>query len=143
MNVFIDTEFNGYKGDLMSIALVAEDEKHWFYGVLPLPDKIDPWVAEHVVPKLHFRSKPLEVVRDEMAAWLEQFTDVHLIADWPDDITHFLNLLITGPGFRVGPNRFTMEIRRDIGSDHSAIPHNALHDAFAIRKSWLSMQGKK
>lgn len=142
MNIFIDTEFNGYKGDLISIALVAESE-NWFYGVLPLPDKADPWVAEHVVPKLTFPAQPLEVVRSEMVAWLQQFDRVHLIADWPEDITHFLHLLVTGPGFRVGPNHYTMEVDSRLNSNQSVIPHSALHDAMAIRRMWLNLQGKQ
>jgi hypothetical protein len=143
MNIFIDTEFNGYQGALISIALVAEVESNWVYGVLPLPADVDPWVADNVIPKLMFPPRSLQAVRDEIVAWLGQFDSVHLIADWPDDITHFLNLLITGPGMRVGPDRFTVEVRRDIGSEHSAIPHNALNDAFAIRKSWLATQRNK
>lgn len=145
MNVFIDTEFNGYQGQLISIALVAEDGNNWFYGVLPLPepDKTDPWVAEHVIPKTSFRPQPLEKVRGDMVAWLGQFEHVHLIADWPEDLTHFMHLLVTGPGFRIGPCRYTLEVDCRLGSTFSAIPHSALHDAFAIRKSWLALQPKQ
>ena len=53
MRYFLDTEFNGFGGVLISVALVpehADDEE--FYVSLPLPDDVEPWVAQHVVPYL-------------------------------------------------------------------------------------------
>ena len=48
--IYIDTEFNEFKGDLISLALVAETGEE-FYEVLECKNP-GPWVAEHVMPIL-------------------------------------------------------------------------------------------
>ncbi len=50
MHIFIDGEWNSYGGELISLALVAEDGRS-FYEVLGC-DNPDPWIAENVMPKL-------------------------------------------------------------------------------------------
>ena len=50
MNLFLDCEFNGFGGELISMALVDE-EGHYFYEVLDCPQPVA-WVAEHVMPLL-------------------------------------------------------------------------------------------
>nr|MBA4771246.1 hypothetical protein [Sphingobium sp.] len=52
MRYFLDTEFNGFGGTLISVALVPEHGDQEFYVSLPLPDEIEPWVAKHVIPYL-------------------------------------------------------------------------------------------
>ncbi len=48
--VFIDCEFNSFKGALISMALVAMDGRE-LYCQVPIPrHSIHPWVAENVVP---------------------------------------------------------------------------------------------
>ena len=131
MNIFIDCEFNSYKGELISMALVSETS-HAFYEVLPLPENIDPWVRENVIPVLE--KKPLasrEEFQMYLEEWLNRFNTIHLIADWPEDIQYFCEALITGPGERMSTPPITLEIRRDLDAK-STVPHNALHDALAI-----------
>lgn len=53
MNLYIDCEFNGFGGQLISMALVAEDGTE-FYEVVPLLEEVTPWVAEHVMPVLNY-----------------------------------------------------------------------------------------
>jgi hypothetical protein len=56
MRIWIDTEFNEFKGDLISMALVAEDGREWYqvtYCVYP-----GAWVAQHVMPILN--KEPIE-----------------------------------------------------------------------------------
>ena len=48
MKFWIDTEFNEYLGDLISMALVSEDGHEW-YEALPCANP-GSWVAEHVMP---------------------------------------------------------------------------------------------
>ena len=48
---YLDCEFNGYKGDLISLALVIDDN-NYFYEVLGCPNPV-PWVAENVMPILN------------------------------------------------------------------------------------------
>ena len=42
MRYFLDTEFNGLGGELMSLALVPEHGDQEFYIVLPLPSPLQP-----------------------------------------------------------------------------------------------------
>lgn len=129
VRLYIDCEWNSYRGDLVSIALVAEDGRE-FYAVLGC-DNPDPWVAENVMPKLGAAPESLGSVQVRLSLFLAQFRAVHIVADWPEDIEHFCRLLITGPGERIDTPPLTMEVVRiDAPSDD---PHNALADARGIR----------
>jgi hypothetical protein len=129
MNIYIDCEFNGFGGQLISMALVAEDGNE-FYEVLECYNPV-PWVAENVMPFLNRDSVSSTMFKKRLAHFLNQYDELHIIADWPDDIRHFCQALITGPGTMLStPSRITMEINRKINSI-SRIPHNALEDARA------------
>lgn len=136
MNLFIDGEWNGFGGELISMALVS-DRDH-FYEVLGCKNP-HPWVAEHVMPTLG--KKPISIKRFQrlLGEYLNQFDCIHVIADWPEDISYFCNALITGPGERLSTPPMTMEVRRDIGNDNAEVIHNALSDAKAIRESYLKI----
>ena len=136
MRIYIDTEFNEFKGELISMALVAEDGNE-FYEVLHCHNPGD-WVAKHVMPFLEKEPIELDVFQTKLQQFLFQYHSVHLIADWPEDIKHFCDALITGPGMCLNHPLITMEIRRDLSSDDSKVPHNALHDARAIADQDLS-----
>lgn len=137
MRIWIDTEFNEFRGALISMALVAEDGQEW-YGVLHCPNP-GPWVAQNVMPILGKEPEEKFTLQIEAAEFLKQFDSVHLIADWPEDIAHFCNFLITGPGFRLDTPPLTMEIRRDLDAV-SALPHNALDDARGIMRKHLELE---
>lgn len=137
MRIWIDTEFNEFKGDLISIALVTEDERG-FYAVVPC-EKPGPWVAVNVMPILGLAPIPYSEMQLRLQAWLLQFDSVHIVADWPEDIQHFCQALITGPGRRLDTPPLTMEIRRDLDG-RSQLPHNALADAEANRLAHLAME---
>jgi len=135
MKLFIDTEFNEFGGDLISLALVDENGRE-FYEVVDCPSP-GVWVAQNVIPvlgKYPIRKKELS---HRLDAFLAAYETIHVIADWPDDIRFFCDVLIVGPGMRINTPPLTMEILRDIGSQQSAIPHNALADAHAIRLAYL------
>lgn len=159
MNIFVDCEYNGMGGQLLSIALVSEAALFPdFYAELEIVEELDPWVAENVVPLL--RGEPvaatirnlgasedpftvtLKDVKVALEDYLSHFDSVHLIADWPEDISYFCKLLVTGPGTRIDTPPLTLEIRRDIDSEASMLPHHALHDAQALRCSYRVQQGK-
>lgn len=135
MNIYIDTEFNDFGGDLISLAMVDENGRE-FYAVLNCQNPT-PWVAENVIPVLGQRFASLRILQTRMEAWLAEYDSVHVVADWPEDIAHFCRALITGPGMRMDTPPLTLEVRRDLSSDASAIPHNALEDARAI---WRAAQ---
>ena len=132
---YLDCEFNGFKGELISVALVPAD-LCWpkFYKVLPLPSRIDPWVEKHVIPFLNKEPEPMDVVQRELGEYLKDAKEV--IADWPEDIAHLCKLLITGPGMRLRCyDRLSFIIDASLDSSLSRIPHNALEDAIAIREA--------
>lgn len=136
MRYYIDTEFNGTGGQLLSIALVREDGAH-FYEVLHAHDLVVPWVKEHVVP--HFGQEA--VTRLQAVKKLQKFLrkdagGPHVfIADWPEDLVHFNTMLLRDHGRRNDPLRFACLMLDLPGFDTalaSRTPHNALEDARAL-----------
>lgn len=130
MNIYIDCEYNEFRGELISLALVTEDGRE-FYEVLECRNP-GAWVKEHVMPILGKEPILLAVLQNRLSYWLRQFAAIHIVADWPEDIAHFCQTLITGPGQRLDTPPLTMEVRRDMDEAESAIPHNALEDARAM-----------
>lgn len=134
MRVYIDTEFNGHQGQLMSIALVDENGRSFYCATGPITEPLTPWVEANVLPSLlGTRYVSQQYLASEIAQFLSAYESVHVIADWPTDIEHLMRVLITGPGERVDTPPLTMEVRRDIDARDSAVPHNALEDAKALR----------
>lgn len=136
MRLWIDTEFNEFRGELISMALVSENCDEW-YEALECQNP-GPWVAENVMTKLFRDPISMPEFQASLQAFLMQFKSVHLIADWPEDIQHFCAALITGPGYRLDTPPLTMEIKRNIDGV-SMIPHNALADARSIRNADLGI----
>lgn len=137
MRLFIDGEWNGFGGELISMALVAEDGSE-FYEVLGCDDP-EPWVSENVMPKLGKTPIDYDVLQQRLATFLTWFDAVHIVADWPEDIERFCRLLITGPGTRIDTPPLTMEIVRvDAPSEN---PHNALADARGLRDLLAEARG--
>jgi hypothetical protein len=56
MRYYLDTEFNGSGGALLSFALLREDGAA-IYGIMPLPANVEPWVNENVIPILRDTSR--------------------------------------------------------------------------------------
>jgi len=138
MKLWIDCEFNEFGGDLISMALVAEDGQE-FYEVLNLEndEKYGSWVFANVVPWLNKEPILKEVFQSKLWQFINQWDEVHIIADWPDDIRYFCAVLITGPGRALNtPPKLTMQIDRELDTVDSKILHNALEDARAIKRSW-------
>lgn len=136
MRLFIDCEFNEFKGDLISMALVSEDGKE-FYEVVPC-DNPGNWVNQHVMPILNQEPVPMEVFQMRLQKFLLQFEEVKIIADWPEDIKHFCESLITGPGVRLDTPPLSMEIHRF--DAESKLPHNALADARGNMEYWMAKE---
>jgi hypothetical protein len=137
MRLWIDTEFNEYKGDLISLALVDENGRE-FYEVLPC---LNPgsWVASNVMPILNKQPISLQELQRRLQNWLMHYDSINVIADWPEDIQHFCEALITGPGLRINTPSLTMTVRRDLDGK-SQLPHNALADAKANRLAHRAME---
>ena len=149
MRFFIDTEFNGFNGELLSIALVGEDG-NVFYAVLEYHESdLTEWVKEHVYPYLHIGPDPHHhgivhkcqdklTVQQQLSTFLSQYPDgVEIIADWPEDITHLCQLMIVGPGYMIDtPMIMSFVVDRSLETE-SLVPHNAYYDALANRNAWL------
>ena len=146
MRLWLDTEFNGFQGDLISMALVSECEAEW-YRVLPCSNPND-WVKAHVLPVLRKRpssqDQAIAVLRltTSLARWLGQFPTIHIIADYPRDLEFLCRALILGQGDYIITPPLTLELRSDLPpvSAASAIPHNALEDARALKRLDLGLQ---
>jgi hypothetical protein len=137
MRYFLDTEFNGFGGALLSIALAPRDqERSPFYRRVEFTGALDPWVERHMWPHIGIPASPRSVVGGNLAAYLREDPHPIIVADWPTDFEHLLALLITGPGYMESVPDFAMEFCRLSGfntADHSKVPHNALADAEALR----------
>ncbi|HET7710120.1 MAG TPA: hypothetical protein VFK50_11435 [Sphingomicrobium sp.] len=150
MRYFLDTEFNGFGGALLSLALVPEDGGEEFYVTLACGDPLDPWVERHVVPYLDHVPVGLVSPRLDrtsaapaLAAFLAHGPEPEIVADWPDDIAYFNQLLLVGPGRMVPVPPLTFRLVTLPGfstAENSAVPHNALHDARALRDHLLALE---
>ena len=149
LRYFLDTEYNGWGGALLSLALVP-DEGEELYLTLDWEGTLEQWVERNVVPYLD--SVPQSLVSPRMsradaaravAHYLAGDRDPLIVADWPEDIALFNALLVTGPGVmaEVPPMRFQfMPLSGFSTAANSRVPHNALHDARALRDHVLSLE---
>lgn len=139
MRIYLDTEFNGFGGELLSMALVADDGSEW-YEVRDPKAPLDYWVCDHVAPK--FEKEPIDDwhFRRSLHSFLRSYRNPEIVADWHADFVHFFDSfhgrdykesldwscttrLLSGPS--------------DVKPDN---PHNALSDARALR-DWCRAKG--
>jgi hypothetical protein len=160
MKYYLDTEFNGFGGDLISMGLVREDGAS-LYLVYPTLSSYTEWVAENVLPVLC--NVPVDAGRyitlvnwsdqrdptvklpsgnymattaDYLRSFLRKDPAPHVISDWPDDIKYFCQELITGPGKMVDIPGITFEVVRVDAWPNKipgALQHNAYWDAIALK----------
>ena len=143
MRYFLDCEYNGTGGDLISLALVPEDGGEEFYAVVTCKQPLNEWVLRNVRPYLDHVPIGLQhppqdsrQVADLLSAWLSGFSEVEIVADWPEDIALFCRLLMTDPGDMVAVPALTFRLWKLPGfstARNSVVPHNALHDARSLR----------
>jgi hypothetical protein len=149
MRYFLDTEYNGIGGALLSLALVPDDGEELYLTFKSSGPLLD-WVERHVVPYLDSVSPRLScprLSREDAASALEHYLghdDEPLIfADWPEDIAQFCNLMVTGPGDMIDARHVTFRLAPMSNfstAANSKVPHNALHDARALRDHVLSLE---
>lgn len=146
--IFLDTEFNGLHGELISMALVSDDGAEW-YQTVAVSGRIDPWVAEHVIPHLsatftvYTRDRAnLDDLAASLDAFLSNFDDPQIIADWPADFEYFSNLLtiIGVNGVFKEAYACTMKLINVPDQLKPEVPHNALSDARALRDWYLGQE---
>jgi hypothetical protein len=146
---FLDTEYNGWAGALLSLALVPDDGEE-LYLTLDWHGQLEPWVERNVVPYLDSvadsfvspRMSRADAART-IAHYLAGDPEPLIVADWPEDLALFNALLITGPGVmaEVPGLRFQfVPLSGFSTAANSKVPHNALHDARALRDHVLSLE---
>jgi hypothetical protein len=138
VRLYLDTEFNGHGGELISMALVSERDVvapfDSFYEVCHWPLSIDPWVSVNVMPKLGQEPVSSHIFRQCFHNWIRHFDNPEIICDWHADAGHFCHML-AGPDFGSSLDFACkiMILRAPPGQPVSANPHNALADARALR----------
>lgn len=143
MRYFLDAEFNGFGGELISIAVVPErPHAPHFYEAIICEEPV-PWVQRHVLPKLRTEPRQRAAVAIDFAGYLSVDPEPEIVADWPDDIAHAAALMSDGHGRRhvLSSVRFRLLAPSGFAADsRSAVAHNAYHDAVALRQ-WCIEKG--
>ena len=149
MRYFLDTEYNGWGGALLSLALVP-DEGEELYLTLDWQGHLEGWVERHVLPYLDTDPETMispRMSREDAARTVSHYLagdpQPLIVADWPEDLALFNALLLTGPGTMVEVPRLRFEFLPLPGfstAANSVVPHNALHDARALRDHVLTLE---
>lgn len=137
MRIFVDCEFNGFGGELISMALVPENEfiEPWYEVVLGQRQAIEPWVVENVMPVLDKKAISRDDFRFSFLEYLDQFESPTICADWYTDLVHFFSMFAGEDHTKSVGYACAAELVL-IDEYHSETPHNALSDAKAIRAAW-------
>ena len=148
MRYFLDCEYNGFGGALLSLALVPGDGGEELYLTFDCAGPVEPWVERNVMPYLDQVPDALRLPRigrdaaaQAIAMYLAQDREPEIIADWPTDIELLCGLLSVAPGRMVAIPDLRLRLVRLGGfspAENSAVPHNALHDARALRDHVLN-----
>lgn len=155
MRYFIDCEFDGYRGPLISMAMIREDGRSLYFVIAGAEDEAkDPWVITNVLPIIRDTPEaPYVFAWDRAGAYIAAFMDgdeaPHIVADWPDDLRHFCDLVVPGPGVMAPLIGFSCEVKRidayptTLDQTHTgpvSVQHNAWWDALALRQKVLEME---
>jgi hypothetical protein len=141
MNCFIDCEFNGGHGELISMAIISQDGQRVFYEVVEHTQPTVEWVAENVMPILNKAPVSMAVFKERLKKFLDAFPRLTLIADHMADLFYFAQKVIGAEGWMMMD--YPVDLRFDpfISAKKSTQKHNALEDAKAVRLSWLQTNG--
>lgn len=149
MKYYLDTEFDGHGGALLSIALVEETGISLY--VRTTARASDPWVQENVEPHMtshnaHLRAYdiPPDWVGDNLRSFLRLRenilgrSQITIVADSVVDIARFCRAISTDcdGGWCSVDGDMTFEVR-DVSAYPTTLPgavqHNAWWDAMALR----------
>jgi len=143
MRYFLDAEFNGFGGELVSIALVPEDDALPAFYEAIICKKPTVWVRENVQPVLDKHPLDRTQVSNRFFEYLHNDECPIIVADWPEDIANAARLLIIGPGQMKPIRRIRFELIDSavIGPYIPSIKrHNAQRDAEALRATVLAYE---
>lgn len=145
MRLWLDTEFNGYGGQTISVGLAADQPFLCFYEVLVMQEMPIAWVADNVMPVLNKQAVSLWELQCRLHLWLNHLDqELEIIADHPADIERFTALLQVGNAgewLQMPEMTFRLVTNLPGTADASSKPHNALADAQALRDSWIKRMG--
>ena len=137
MKLWLDTEFNGWEGGIISMGITSEDGKE-FYEVLECVYPV-PWVKENIVPFLLKDSISKGLFTKKLEQYLSQWDSVEVIADWPRDLELFYSSLLVGNGWMISvPKQLSTKLVRGLDTQ-SLLPHNAIEDARALKAAYLAV----
>ncbi len=143
MRYYVDCEFDGHNGPLLSMALVREDGDS--IHIQTTNEAQDPWVVENVVPHMesHQAIRLAHVDENNVGSELREFIadDARplVIADSPVDIARFCSSFMTDSAGGYLPNHWArLDFRvHDVDCYPTDLPgavqHNAWWDAMALR----------
>jgi len=140
LDIFLDAEFNGFGGDLISIGLVCADGQEW-YEVAETPAEAHPFVVQHVLPMLGKAPIGRDRFAQSLAEFLANVLEPVIIADWPDDIRCLcegLGQFGSGTRFRLGCTFVLLPQQPPCALQTM---HNALLDVRALRL-WHANPGR-
>lgn len=143
MLYFLDCEFNGFCGELISLALSGEAGELYLVRTGEELAALDlhPWVEEHVMPILSAPGaapsvQPLDTFGRAIQKFLEDDPSPAIVADWPEDLAHLMRCLIIGPGRMIAIRNMQLSLIHAPLFPHDiegAVLHNALWDARLLR----------
>ena len=140
---YIDCEFDGHNGPLLSLAMVKENGRS--IHIRTTEQALDPWVVANVEPLMDRHEAqssqwiPLHEVGPSIRQFLQGDQWPVIVADSPVDIGRFCRALSTGPDGQWASAdfpRMTFEVRNvdcyptDLPG---AVQHNAWWDAMALK----------
>ena len=145
MRYFLDCEFDGHLGSLLSMALFREDGVGFY--IVTTNQASDPWVLENVIPIMdeYPTSSKAPIPENDLYKWIhwllyqDESNDIVVIADSPVDFTYFTKAISTdskGEWRSVDYPKLTLVVENvecwpcDIPY---AVRHNAAYDALALR----------
>jgi len=138
--LYLDSEYNGHGGELISLALAAEDGVHW-YALAPwwfneTETGLEPWVEEHVIPAVSELPRTaafndMAEFRASLREYLKHRAPCTIYADWPDDFAHLMRLM-SGPAYEQSWLVPCTMILLSESEPKPELPHNALSDAIAL-----------
>lgn len=140
MKLYLDTEFNGFNGQFISAALVAEDGREWYQATF-CKNPTD-WVSKHVIPVIGIKLLMFEELQESLRLFLQRYEEVTIVCDWPRDVEHFCRLLMLedGSGRMIRTPRLCFVIDTSLSAHTESLnPHNALADAHALRLVGLAL----
>lgn len=137
--LYLDTEFNGFGGEIISIALYEPVSTACLYEVIDYRGKtIHPWVQEHVIPKLNKEGISFYGAMIQVKSFLSLYPDATIYADWPEDFIHLLRFTCMDMGVKLVKS-LSLELITTPDTHISKIPHNALEDAVALHLNHQEM----